>query len=285
MCPPALPKRPAITPTPSPISQLTQYQLTYRLLSAYPDYFWCDPDFYPEAREGAEQTNALSQFAAIQANAAELAAILPQLRLAVKADYTDAEKLAIYREHKKLSQIAVLTPTGVGYNFTLRVGKSQGQTLHGNISREGVINVTTTETSFNTCPICLAEGTLIETPQGAVAVQYLQAGQPVWTQDNLGNRMAAAVLKTARTPVPEGFQILRITLNDGRTLSASPGHPSAAMKALSEYRVGDSLSGGRITQIEPLNYDAGFTYDLLPCGVTGFYWADGILLLSTLTAD
>jgi hypothetical protein len=205
--------------------------------------------------------------------------------LAVKPDYSDAEKLAIYREHKKLSQIAILTPADNGYNFTLRVGKNQGQTLHGSISSDDIIKVTSTETSFNTCPICLAFDTLIATPQVDIAVQNIQVGQLVWTQDLLGSRVVAAVLKTARTAVPEGFQILRITLNDGRTVSASPGHPSAEMKALSEYRVGDSLSGGRITGIEHLNYNAGFTYDLLPAGSSRFYWANSILLMSTLTAD
>ena len=285
-------KTPGVTP-PSSLSSTTtstsavstvlnQYQAAYRLHTAYPDYFWCDPDFYPVAREGAEQANANSQFSSLQGNRSEFAAILGQLNLPLKPAYSDSEKLSIYREYKKISQAVSLTPEGGNYIFTLRVGKNQGQTLHGTISGAGGISGLTAETSFNTCPICLSAGTLIDTPQGMTAVEAIQAGRLVWTQDRKGRRVSARVLKISHTSVPSDFQILRISLEDGRMLEASPGHPSAEMKALSEYRVGDILSGGRINMIEPQIYNKGATYDLLPGGDSGLYWANGVLLKSTL---
>ena len=46
--------------TPLPTTY-TLSELKYKLLAAYPDYFWCDPDFYPVARPGIEQQNALNK--------------------------------------------------------------------------------------------------------------------------------------------------------------------------------------------------------------------------------
>ena len=83
--------------------------------------------------------------------------------------------------------------------------------------------------------------------------------------------------------VPADFQILRIVLNDGRSVTASPGHPTSEMKALSEYRVGDTLDSGRIVSVQQLSYAGDATYDILPDGESGLYWADNILLLSTLS--
>jgi hypothetical protein len=46
--------------------------------------------------------------------------------------------------------------------------------------------------------------------------------------------------------------------------------------------VGDLLDGGRIIQLERLPYTGMATYDVLPSGGTGVYWANGILMGSTL---
>ena len=102
-------KTPSTTTTTStpvlttPEIKMDQYQLAYRLLSTYPDYFWCDPDVYPIAREGGEQANANTQFPTIQANTVEFAAILAQLNWTPKTNYSDSDKLTIYREHKKIT--------------------------------------------------------------------------------------------------------------------------------------------------------------------------------------
>jgi len=46
--------------------------------------------------------------------------------------------------------------------------------------------------------------------------------------------------------------------------------------------VGDELDRSRITLWELVPYSGSRTYDLLPAGPTGMYWANGILLASTL---
>jgi hypothetical protein len=39
-----------------------------------------------------------------------------------------------------------------------------------------------------------------------------------------------------------------------------------------------------VISAERVSYDAGATYDLLPAGDTGIYWADDVPLASTLTS-
>ncbi len=260
----------------------SRYDLAYKILTAYPDYFWCDPDFYPVVRQGQEQANALEQFAAIQADTAEFSTILKQTGLAQQATYSDEQKLTIYREHKKLSRALTLTPESDHYTFTIRTGQNQGKSIEGTISTAGIIKVIKETVSFNTCPICLTRGTLIATPSGEIPVEELQIGQAVWSIDCCGSRVAEHILKISQTPVPVNFQVVRITLADGRSITTSPGHPSAQLEPLANYRIGDILNGSPVTGIESLNYDGQATFDLLPSGSTGFYYANGILLASTL---
>ena len=217
----------------------SQYQLEYRLFVKYPNIFWCDSDYYPVAREGQEQQNSVDQFLTIKSNQAEFSAILTQLNLPNKTDYTDNEKLLIYREHKKLSYAVQMTAANGVYNFDLRVGEGQGTLIQGNIKTSGEIQETSQETSLNICPICLVKGTLIDTPQGQIPVEQLSKGMIVWTMDESGNRVAKEVVETASTPVPLFFHALRIELSDGRSVAVSPGHPSAEGKAIADYQVGD----------------------------------------------
>ncbi len=271
-------------PTTPPVTYSVP-ELKYRLLSNFDDVFWTDPDFYPVAREGQEQKNAQEQFPAIRADEAKFKAILEQLNLPEKAEYTDNEKLQIYREHKKLTFAVQMTPSVDNYIFVLRVHEGQGERIEGTITPSGRIKVTKREPSINTHPICLARGTLIDTPDGPVAVEQLRSGMSVWTLDLSGRRVAASVIETVMTPVPPSFEVVRVTLKDGRTVTASPGHPTVDGRALGDYRVGDTLDGSPMVATERVAYGEVATYDILPSGTTGFYWANGILLMSTLAAD
>ena len=269
-----------VTATTTPATY-TVSGLKYKLLAAYPDYFWCDPDFYPVARSGAEQQNAIDQFAAIEANREEFTAILSHLNLPDRASYTDDEKLQIYREYKKLNGAVQVTAAASGYTFTIRTGQNQGETYQGTIAANGLITVTGTTPGINTCPICLAEGTLIDTPNGPVPVEKLQKGMMIYTQDVTGKKIAGMITATASVQSPTSFQIIRIKLNDGRVVSASPGHPTTDGRTIGELKVGDTLDGGIVTAVTAVPY-SGYTFDILPDGGTGFYWANGILLKSTL---
>jgi hypothetical protein len=257
--------------------------LAYILLDAYPNFFWCDPDFYPVAREGQEQANALSQYPAIRANEAEFSAIVKRINLPTQADYSDSQKLDIYRQHKKITVAVQFTASVEGFRFSLAVGQGQGQRITGIITTGGTTTILSQVASFNTCPICLSQGTLIDTPEGQVAVEKLAVGEIVWSVDSDEQRVAVQIVKTSRTPVPPNFQVVSIKLQDGRSLVASPNHPSSQGRALGDYQIGEVLDGAKILGLDHLTYQGDFTYDLLPSTASGFYWADGILVGSTLS--
>lgn len=132
------------------------------------------------------------------------------------------------------------------------------------------------------CPICLAENTLIDTPAGAQFVQDLKVGDPVWTVDALGKRVATPIIKTSKTPVPKAHQMVHVVLEDGREVFASPGHPIGDGRLFNDLSVDDTLDASTIKIAERVDYNKGYTYDILPSGGSGSYWANDILISSTL---
>jgi hypothetical protein len=113
-------------------------------------------------------------------------------------------------------------------------------------------------------------------------VEDLREGMIVWTAGATGERIAAPVLLTGRTRAPPGHEVVQVRLADGRTVAASPGHPTAGGVPLGALRPGEPLDGTAVTAVGAVLYGGTVTYDLLPAGPSGGYWADGILLGSTL---
>jgi hypothetical protein len=189
----------------------------------------------------------------------------------------------IYREHKKLNAI-YFELTGDKYKFQIQSGAEgqQGNVITATIDRNGSIDVLEKTQSFPSCPICLAAGTLIDTPRGAIRVEDLHVGDSVWTADESGEPVPAIILKVGSVRVPTSHQMIHVTLNDGRELWASAGHPTADGRVLADLKLGDSLDGAQIVHLERTRYSASNTYDILPSGGTGFYWANGVLMGSTL---
>ncbi len=133
------------------------------------------------------------------------------------------------------------------------------------------------------CPICLAEHTLIDTPSGQIPVETLQKGMEVWTADKSGKRIVGTILKTSKTSVPTTHKVIHLVLDDGRELFVSPGHPTADGRNVEKLSAGDIYDGVRIKNVEQIPYAYNTTYDILPSGETGLYWANGILMGSTLS--
>jgi len=129
--------------------------------------------------------------------------------------------------------------------------------------------------------ICLASTDRIATPTGDTLVAQLKVGMIVWTLDQAGKRVAARILRMSHRPTPNGFHLLRLTLADGRVVEASAGHPTVGGRPVGGLLAGDSLDSSRLISIEFIPY-AGDTWDLLPAGQTGTYWANGVPLGSTL---
>ncbi len=273
----------ALTEPPTPTSTFTATELRYRVLDAFPDFFWCDPDFFPIGRPGGELENALAQFDGIRNNDEEFAAILQRIGLDQKLNYTTEEQLLVYRQHKLLTRvISDFIPSEDGFSFVILVREGQGERITGNVATDGRIRIITRDPSFNTCPICLAIGTMIDTPLGLVRVENLDIGMSIWTLNENGEKVATNILKTGMTQVASSFELVRVTLEDGRIVTASPRHPTADGRLLGTLKTGDPLDGSFVAAIETVAYE-GRTYDILPAGATGLYWANGILLASTLT--
>ena len=129
--------------------------------------------------------------------------------------------------------------------------------------------------------LCLAAQDTIATPSGQVVVSKWRAGMIVWTLDSAGHRVAAPVQLVTHTPAPAGHHVVRLMLADGRVVEASPAHPAADGRRVGGLNVGNSLDGSLIIQADRVPY-VGDTWDLLPAGPTGVYWAGDIALKSTL---
>jgi hypothetical protein len=273
---------------PKPVgSPLGADPLKFAVIDAVGPPVYCDPDFYPIARAGGEQTAAIAKYPEIRADAALYAAIVAHEHLP-SGELTDAQKLVVYRAWKVLRALTLTPGTGSDYTFSYRIQSTTGSASYlmvsGTVRVDGVVTVASrTPTTAPNCPICLAGTTLIATPDGDVRVPDLEPGMLVWTAGADGKRIAAPVLKVGSMEVPTSHLMVHLVLADGRGLLASPGHKTSDGRPLGSLATGDALDRSTIVLWELVPYAGKRTYDLLPAGGTGTYWANGILLASTLT--
>ena len=273
---------------PTPVasgSPLTVPQLKFAVMDSVGKPIYCDPDFYPVARLDGEKANAISMYPQIKADAETYAAIVAHEHLP-SGDLTDAQKLVLYRAWKLLRVVA-LTPTGNQYSFQYRVQSKTGSAAYemvsGTVRVDGVVSVSSrAATGPPICPICLASSTRIETPRGPLRVTDVGGGTVVWTQDAHGSRVAAPVVEVGSMETPAGHEMVHLVLADGREVLVSPGHRTADGRFAGALLVGDSLDGSTVTSVDREPYAGERTYDILPAGATGHYWANGVLLASTL---
>jgi hypothetical protein len=128
---------------------------------------------------------------------------------------------------------------------------------------------------------CLPADAAIATPLGLVAVSKLRRGDLVWTATASGARVAAPLVAIESVPLVGEHSIALVTLDDGRVLRASSSHPLVDGTLVGALVVGAVVDGAHVTAIETMRY-RGATWDLLPAGDTGTYWADSVRLGSTL---
>ena len=275
----------AATPAPSVGSPLSVAQLKFAVMDAVGRPVYCDPDVYPIARQGGEQASAIARYAEIKADSVTYAAIVAHEHLP-SGDLTDDQKLTLYRAWKLL-QALPLAGGGNQYSFQYRVQSKSGSAAYemvaGNVRVDGAVTVSSrTATGPPNCPICLAASALIATPDGAVRVTEVRIGMTVWTQAADGSRAPAQVVEVGSVEAPGGHMVVHLVLADGRELLVSPGHRTADGRPVGSLRAGDALDGSTVKVAELVPYAGRKTYDLLPAGPTGRYWANGILLSSTL---
>jgi len=131
------------------------------------------------------------------------------------------------------------------------------------------------------CPICLSGNTLIATPSGDVAVKDIKMGMKVWTLDAKAKRVVGLVLKTGITDFETSHTMIELTFSDGGNILVSPGHPLIDGRVISDLEVGDVYGEAKVTSIK-YKESLESTYDILISGSTSFYFANGIVLGSTL---
>ena len=258
--------------------------LKFRVIDAVGAPVFCDRDSYPVARAGGEEAAGAVAYPKIRANSEQYAAIVAHERLPnPPAELDDAQKLTLYRAYKT-EEALTFTPSGSGYSFSYTTSSNTIYTrVSGSVSSDGTVSgLTRAPGGRPNCPICLAATTMIATPGGEVGVTGITIGMVVWTQAADGSRVEATVIEVGSTPVPPTHQMVHLTLADGRELWASPGHRTADGRPLGTLAVGAAVDGSVVKTWELVAYSTGRTYDLLPAGATGTYWANGILLSSTL---
>jgi hypothetical protein len=271
------------TPSPSITGDATArvWQLRYLLLGHYPTFAYCDPDQYPVARAD-EQSAADSWWTSTNHHSPEVQAIIDQH--GYHEPLTSEQRLTAYRDHKKLAVITMTTVAG-GYEYGLSTSTSGGQpdqTVTGVVAPDGTIHERARRPRPGGCPICLEAGTRIATPGGDRPVALIAPGDIVWTTDTTGHRVATPVERVVRRATPGPHLMLRLALSDGRVLVAAGAHPAADGSYLRQLHTGQLYDGATIASIGWTPSTAPATYDILPVGPTGTYWANGILVGSTL---
>lgn len=277
---------PTIIPAPTGGGTFDAGELRLLLIERLGPLWYCDPDEYPVSR-GTEQERAIERFAEMQAEGEIFRAIATVLGIDLGAALTDAQKLAIYRVWK-VALAVQLEPIGEGrYRFDYLAqpvgGVAEGTRMAGVIDTTGAITIEQQAAAGEPmCPICLARGTLIDTPIGPIAIEDLRLGNPIWTLDADGKRVAGTVIALGSTVAPPNHRVIRLVLADGRSVMASPGHPLADGRTLGTLAVGDIVDGSAIVGLESVAYAGGETFDVVASGATGAYFSNGIPLGSTL---
>jgi hypothetical protein len=259
---------------------LSAPELQYRLIAQVGRPLFCGPPVVRVPTPAQAQQEA----AALQAaDPVTYSAIIQHLKLDA-THLTGDDDLKILEQADLLGHVP-LTPQGQSDAFDYIAARPNPEHVAGSIDSTGTISLTrhdpTTFPGQGGCPICLAAQDRIATPTGAIVVTQLRAGMMVWTLDAAGGRVAAPVVRVGHTPAPFGHQVVRLVLDDGRVVDASPAHPTADGRQVGDLAVGDSLDGGYVVEVRLLPY-AGDTWDLLPAGLSHAYWANGVLLTSTL---
>jgi hypothetical protein len=268
------------------LSKLDAPELRYRILERFGEAFYCDPDVFPVGLSPARaEKRGVEIFPEIEKDQETLQAIYHHLGLKETATLTDEQKQLIYKEFKKLRGAVRLEKSNDQFKFNIGLKEKTGDvSIEGLINRNGAIDILKRESAVLTCPLCLAGSTQIETPTGPVHISDLRKGMLIWTADAAGNKIAAPILAVSAVIAPPAHRMVHLTLKDGRELLASPQHPTSDGRTIGQLRMGGLYDGSIVQRAELVVYEGeGIkTYDVLPAGETGFYWADGILLASTL---
>lgn len=133
----------------------------------------------------------------------------------------------------------------------------------------------------NGCPICASPDTPIATPDGERPIASLKAGDLVYSVDH-DALVPVPIARVAHTLVTH-HQVVRLTLESGRVIEMSAGHPTWDGRRFGDLQSSNLLDPtSPIDRVEVVPYQHDATYDILPSSSTGTYVAAGALVGSTL---
>lgn len=130
---------------------------------------------------------------------------------------------------------------------------------------------------------CLPSSTQILTSKSSISIDQLKEKDSILTMNLKGKISTMPIKLINKVLVSHQHTMIILDLADGRKLQVTPEHPSAIPnKTIDEFEIGELFDGSKIINKLKIDYKEEYTYDILPEGETGFYWANGILIGSTL---
>lgn len=126
-------------------------------------------------------------------------------------------------------------------------------------------------------PICLSPDTKIRTDGEQKRIADIKVGDIVLTD----NKKPVKVIKVNKVEV-KNHKILKVLLNDATILEVSPNHPTADGRLFKDLKLGDVIDKRIVVENTPITYQYKYTHDILPDSETGNYYANGVLVGSTL---
>ncbi len=126
-------------------------------------------------------------------------------------------------------------------------------------------------------PICCSPDTRIRTTGVQKRIADIWEGEIVLSDGG----KPVKVVKVSKTEV-KNHKILKVLLNDATILEISPGHPTADGRKFKDLKMGDYIDGRMVVETKLIPYKYQYTHDILPDSKTGNYYANGVLIGSTL---
>ena len=125
---------------------------------------------------------------------------------------------------------------------------------------------------------CNSPDTKILTVAGYVAVDNLKIGDML--VDETGKEVPVLMVSKVRV---RNHHVSRVKFDNGTAVEISPTHPLADGRFIGQLTPGDKVGNMLVVSTELVFYEYEYTYDILPDSHTANYYAEGILLKSTLS--
>lgn len=123
----------------------------------------------------------------------------------------------------------------------------------------------------------LSNETRISTPDLDVLISEIMAGDLILTDDQ-----EAVLVKAVSKKELKDQKLWRVTFSDAIYLEGTANHLTADGKRFGNLMIGDYVDGRQVIEKNLVPYPYKYVYDILPDSKSASYYANGILVKSTL---